>query len=149
MLKLILPYKMQRKTINILLNDGKEYLFSERNSEDNSYLTLQDGLRKKNLRLIQETVEDSGGRDMLMVSEMRRIYSPDEVSMYLASNIEELIKRTFDSFKLENPGVTFEVYKTLVNETNVRSISALLNELEAGEESLQKKKVKAPRSAKK
>ena len=45
---------MERKTAIFFLNDGKEYVFSERNREDINYNEMQNRFRAHRIRQIKE-----------------------------------------------------------------------------------------------
>lgn len=122
---------MERKTINIKLDDGKEYIFSERNDEDNNYFALQRKTRRAKLRQIQEDVIDKDNQlAMLMREQERSAYSQNDLMEYLFSDVDEMYQMAYDSFKIENSNVTLDEFKKLCSEKKLRDIMKLINELE-------------------
>jgi hypothetical protein len=124
---------MNRKTFPYVLADGKEYLFSERNREDVDYFSYQEALREYNMKLIQRIVEDTDERIPMMMSEMNKTYSDLQIGVFINSNNEMKLKLIYNSFKIENPSVTFEQFKELVELSSATELLKLINELERDE----------------
>ena len=120
-----------RSTIPIKLNDGKEYLFSERNREDADYYALQELLRKHNYTEIQDFIKDKDNQLTLLLVEQKREYSNKELSIFISSNQETQRKFCYDSFKLGNKDVDFTGFSALIDSEDVSRIFKLINELES------------------
>lgn len=121
---------MKRKTINIKLSDGKEYSFSERNREDTDFARYHQKIREQNLTVIQNTVKDKDNQLTLMMAEMRRIYTPVEISIYISSSPEEIQRIAYDSFKVTNCDLQFDAFQKLCSPEDARKVTLLLSELE-------------------
>ena len=120
----------KRRNIPVKLNDGKEYLFSERNKEDSDFAALQDRVRKHNMRLIQDSVTDPEERLTLLAAEMRREYSIQMVLTHIMSDTRELLRIAYDSFKIENKGIDFNDFKELFPIDHIELMGKMLDYLE-------------------
>jgi hypothetical protein len=125
----------KRRSIPVKLLDGKEYLFSERNKEDSDFAALQDRVRKHNMRLIQDSVTVPEERLTLLAAEMRREYSIQMVLTHIMSSTGELLRVAFDSFKIENPGISFEEFHDIFPADDVEILSNLIIQLEGDQKS--------------
>jgi hypothetical protein len=125
---------MQRKTFSYELLDGKEYTFSERNREDVNFLHYQNLIRASRIKFISDNVQDDMDRFALLRLEMDKVYSDVEVGIYIMSNPEEVAKLVYASFKIANPGISFEDFKKLVDEKMIKELNELISELERPEE---------------
>lgn len=131
---------MERKSITIKVGES-EYIFSERNREDVCLSALQERIRAKKFKFIQENVKDSENQLALLMDEMNKFYSKKEIALYIFSDTEELYKSAFDSFKLGQPMISFEDFKKKIPGKDLMNIVELINKLEAPEED--KKKVES------
>lgn len=120
-----------RSSIPIKLNDGKEYLFSERNRSDADYYALQELLRKHNYTEIQDCIKDKDNQLTLLLVEQKREYTNKELSIFIASNREIQRRFCYDSFKIQNPGIDFTAFFELINPEDVSRIFKLISELES------------------
>ena len=121
-----------RRTIPVTLK-GKEYTFSERNKDDMDFFSMQEKVRKKRFKFIQENVADPDTQTALLMTEINKIYSNSEIGIFISSDRDELKKICFDSFKIENPDVKFEQFLKLLDEGQEQTISKLIFELETEE----------------
>lgn len=124
---------MKTRTVDIRLADGKFYVFSERFREDIDFSSVTSDLRKLNLKLIQETIADKDERLVLMLAEMKRTYTAEDIGFQILNRTELLQKMSYDSFKIANSGITFEDYLELLPKGELRNICQLINEIEADE----------------
>lgn len=125
---------MDRKSFVYKLADGHEYIFTERNREDINYIHFQNQVRAERFRFINDNTKDDTDRLALLRLEMDKIYSDVEVGLYLMSNPDELVKLVYASFKISNPQIPFESFKSLVNEKIIRELNELIADLEKPEE---------------
>ncbi|RMD50973.1 hypothetical protein D6827_03105, partial [Candidatus Parcubacteria bacterium] len=112
---------------------GNKYLFAERNKEDSDYAAIIERLRKKNIRFIQENIPDKEQQLSLMLAEMRRVYSIEEITQYVSTDKYEWLVSAFNSFKINNPDIDLEEFGKLVDMPKLQEIGKILNELEAAE----------------
>lgn len=125
---------MVRKTFTYTLLDGKEYVFSERNREDINFIYFQNQIRAERCKFIRENILDDTDRLALLRLEMDRIYTDIEVGYYIMSNLEELQKLIYSSFKIKNPQISFDDFKKLVDDKIIRELNELIIDLEKPEE---------------
>jgi hypothetical protein len=125
---------MKRKSFKLQLLDGKEYIFSERNMEDLNLAYLQDKIRADKVKFIQENIKNEDLQMPLLMQEMRAMYGAEEMAAYISSHKEEQTIMVYNSFKIENPEVSIEVFKPLVNEPLVQKLEKLIQELEKDED---------------
>ncbi len=121
---------MKRKTVDIKLGDGKLYVFSERNREDIDYSALAEELRRINLKIIQDSVTDKEQQLALMLTEMKRIYTPAEISFLLLNKSEHQLKMSYDSFKIANEKTSIERFSELTKEVDLPRICLMINAIE-------------------
>ena len=128
---------MNRKTVVIKLKDGNSYKFSERNREDVDYLRYQDKVRAHRINFIQDNIKNTDSQLALIMVEMNKIYSEQDVNMFIVSNKDEIKSLAFDSFKIYNPLISFEQFCELLPD-NLEGIIQIISKLE--EDELKKKK---------
>jgi hypothetical protein len=128
---------MERKSITIKVGES-EYIFSERNREDVCFSALQERIRARKFKFIQENVKDSENQLALLMDEMKKFYNKNEIALYIFSDTEELYKSAYDSFKLRQPIISFEEFKKKISEKEIMNIVELINKLEAPEEDKKK-----------
>ena len=132
---------MKRKTVDIKLSDGKLYVFSERNREDIDYSALADELRRINLKIIQDSVTDKDQQLALMLTEMKRVYSPAEISFLLLNKLEHQLKMAYDSFKIANEKTSINRFEELTKGIDLPKVCLLINTIEGNDaEEVEKKK---------
>lgn len=132
---------LKRKTIKIKLNDGKFYVFSERNKIDNDYYAIQERLREFKIDFIQNKIKDKDNQLALLIAQMNRIYTTEEIAAYVASNKNEQRLACYNSFKIENKKISFEDFNNkLLSDDDVLNTARLIIELEKTEDSKKKKK---------
>jgi hypothetical protein len=107
---------IKKREIELLLNDGKYYAFSERAKEDSDVSAMESYLRKYNIRIIQESVVDKEERLALIMSEMRRQYSRQEVTHFNTSNTFVLQYFLYNSFKIKNENIIFSEFVKMIPE---------------------------------
>lgn len=116
---------MERKTAIFFLNDGKEYAFSERNREDINFTELQNKYRAFKVKQIYKLMSELGNeelRDALILEEWRKQYSPQEVMVFVNDDADERLKLAFASFRIANPEINIETFKTLIDESILSKI---------------------------
>jgi len=126
-----------RKQFKIKLLDGKEYLFAERNKEDIDFSHLQEEVRISVFERIKQ-YEDEKRVAKEMADDLRyvnfqKVYSEIEISAFIASHPDEITRLVYVSFKINNPAVTFEAFKKMVDAPLAKKILSDINELERGE----------------
>ena len=132
---------MKRKTVDIKLSDGKLYVFSERNREDIDYSALAEELRRINLKIIQDSVTDKDQQLALMLTEMKRVYSPVEISFLLLNKLEHQLKMAYDSFKIANEKTSINRFEELTKGIDLPKVCLLINSIEGNDsEEVEKKK---------
>lgn len=132
---------MKRKTVDIKLSDGKLYVFSERNREDIDYSALAEELRRINLKIIQDSVTDKDQQLALMLTEMKRVYSPVEISFLLLNKLEHQLKMAYDSFKIANEKTSIKRFEELTKGIDLPKVCLLINSIEGNDsEEVEKKK---------
>lgn len=129
----------QQRTIQIKLNDGKDYTFSERYKIDNDFFAFQERLRKSKIKFIQENILDKDDRLALLVQQMNKIYSTAEVASYISSSKEEQYLSLYNSFKIKNKEIGIDEFKKLVPESELSNILQIVTALEAEDENVKKK----------
>lgn len=129
----------QQRTIQIKLNDGKDYTFSERYKIDNDFFAFQERLRKSKIKFIQENILDKDDRLALLVQQMNKIYSTAEVASYISSSKEEQYLSLYNSFKIKNKEIGIDEFKKLVPEFELSNILQIVTALEAEDEDVKKK----------
>ena len=123
-----------------------EYLnlkFFERNKEDSDFVAMSDRFRAHNFKFIQENTEEADDKGMLLMKEMDKEYTPEKISLFLYTNLNQIKRQLWDSFKLnpEMNGTTEDKFFELIkNQESV--IFELLLKLEK-KTSTDKKKAKA------
>ena len=140
---------MIRKTFPFKLTDGKDYDFSERNREDIDYFGYQEALRKYNLKLLQETVQNEDVLIPLLMSEMNKVYTDVQIGVYINSNPYEQLKLVYNSFKIINADVSLEQFEKLVKPGQVRELLKLINEIEREEPAFDEDVIKELKVSKK
>ena len=77
-----------------------------------------------------------------MMSEMKRSYTPAELSFILLNKREHQLKMAFDSFKIVHNVTSFERFTELCGNEDLPKICLLINELEGNiSEGEEKKKM--------
>jgi len=125
---------MERKTFSFKLLDGKEYKFAERNREDIDFGYFQNRLRSERFKFIQENVIDETDRLALLRLEVDKIYSDQEIGIFILSNLQEQLKLVYASFKVMQPEIPFDEFSKLVNQNLVNELTKLISDLEKPEE---------------
>lgn len=120
---------MERKTIKIKITGG-EFIFSERNKKDVDYSSLHKRLMEQRFKFIQQTVIEPDLQTAMLMSEIEKVYTPQQISIYIYSNKEEQLKMCYDSFKIAQPEITFEEFQKLISEDELSNIANLINVLE-------------------
>lgn len=124
---------MERKTATMVLNDGREYVFSERNREDVNLTSLQNKYRASRIKQIKEihsAKEDLELRDALIFQEWGRMYAESEVWKYVVDDADEKLKLVYASFKINNPAIDLDSFKKLVDNRLVDKLLIAINKLE-------------------
>lgn len=129
---------MKRREFVLRISD-KNYIFSERNREDSAYYALQEKVKQKKFRFIQDNIKESDDRLALMMAEMDKIYSPAEISMFIFSDKEEQFRIAYDSFKIKND-ITFEEFCKLMPERELKATVEMVFKLESEDTDAVKKK---------
>ena len=125
---------MERKTAIFFLNDGKEYVFSERNREDINYNEMQNRFRAHRIRQIKEVhADDKDFAQYLIIQEWGRLYYEQEVWKFILNDFEEKIKLVYASFKIENPSITIEEFRNLVDSKLIDELTKGISDLEQDE----------------
>lgn len=122
---------LDRKTIKLILGDGKSYTFSERYKIDSDYYAIQERLRESKINFIQNNIKDKDDRLALLISQINKVYTPTEIAIYVATNYEEQYKACFNSFKILNEKISFDEFKKLIPISELSRITQVINELEA------------------
>lgn len=130
---------MDRKTATYPLLNGKPYTFSERNREDINFTLLQNRFRESRIKEIMRVMSDPAVvdlRDGLIFNEFSKAYHSDEVFRYVEDDPEMKLNLVYASFKIKNPDVTIEQFKTLVDDAIIQKLLKGINELEQEEPAL-------------
>lgn len=127
---------MTRRTFTQVLKDGKEYVFTERNKEDIDFGYLQEACRKYTFKRIAEyeknaLINPEVANDLRYVN-FNKIYNDIDISQYIASEPEELLKLVYASFKINNKE-TFDEFKKLVDLQTANSLLRSIGEIEKGD----------------
>lgn len=126
-----------RKQFKTKLSDGKEYIFAERNKEDVDFSHLQEATRQASFERIKNYQDkkliNEEMADALRVTEFGKVYNDMQISSYINSSNEEILKLVYSSFKVYNPEIDFEKFKQLLNVPQAKSILNDITELEKGE----------------
>ena len=121
---------MERKEFSFRLLDGKEYVFSERNLKDITIEGLQERLRVKRTKFINENIPDREDRFALLMNELQTVYSPQQMNVFLAEDFSIQKELVFSSFKIKNPQISFSDFEKLVDIGTIRELMKLISELE-------------------
>lgn len=121
---------MERKEFSFQLNDGKNYIFSERNIQDISIEGLQEKLRAKRTKFINQNVPDREDRFGLLMNEMQAIYNQQQINIFLSEDYAVQKELIYSSFKIKNPEISFPDFEKLVDVGSIRHLLKLVNELE-------------------
>jgi len=123
-----------------------EYLnlkFFERNKEDSDFVAMSSRYRAHEFRFIQDNTDDPDDRGMLLMKEMDKEYTPEKISLFLYTNLNQIKRQLWDSFKLNpelNGTTESKFFELIKNQESV--IFELLLKME-NKTSIDKKKVKA------
>jgi len=123
---------IKRKEIAVTLG-GKPYIFSERNKSDMDFAALQEAVRAQKFSFIQKNVNDADDRLALMMAEMQKIYNNFEIGIYISGNIYETYRQVYNSFKIKNPDITLETFKTICPEAELKTVVEIITNLESTE----------------
>lgn len=124
---------MERKSATMVLNDGKEYTFSERNREDVNLTTLQNKYRASRIKQIKEVhsaKDELELRDALIFQEWGRMYVDSEVWKFVIDDPEAKMKLVYASFKIANPAINIEAFEKLVDDRLIDKLLIAINKLE-------------------
>lgn len=121
---------MERKNFELKLQDGKFYTFSERDRRDKDFSTATAAFVKEKLRIIQESVTERDERLALMMYEMKREHSVEEVSKFVASSTSAMMTLCYDSFKIANPNIPFDDFSKLFSPESVLTTIELIHQVE-------------------
>jgi hypothetical protein len=110
-----------RRELEFKLLDNNVYKFAERNREDADIYAVTERLRSVNLKKISNDIANEDDRITLLISEMKRVYLPQEIMNYAVS-YNEILKTCFDSFKLFN-NKSIDDFKLLVDDELLNKIS--------------------------
>jgi len=120
---------MDRKSIKIKIKSG-DFSFAERNKRDVDFVTLQEKLKDKNFAYIQKHVNDQDVQTTLLMSEVGKVYSSQEIIAFVVSDKSHQLKFIYDSFKINNPDTSFEDFQDLISEDEVQKVLDLILEME-------------------
>lgn len=121
---------IKRREIEIKLADGKKYIFSERNKNDMDFAALQEKVRKAQVNFIQDNIKNGDNQLALLMAEMNKVYSDEQVNLFIYSCPDEIKNILFDSFKIKND-LPIEKFKELIPDEKAREFSDLLLALES------------------
>lgn len=121
---------MERRNFSFRLIDGKDYLFSERNIEDISIEGLQEKIRAKKTKFINQNVPDRDDRFGLLMNEMQTVYNQQQVNLFLSEDFQIQKELVYSSFKVKNPEISFSDFEKLVDAGTIRQLQKLINEIE-------------------
>ena len=121
---------MNRRAVLIKLTDGKEYKFSERNREDKSLDIYEERLREQRIKFIQRNVLNEDVQLPLMLAEMNKIYTTEQLGRFLSGNKDALKQIAYDSFKIANPDIKYEAFAELLPDDMIKHVNTLISELE-------------------
>ena len=130
---------MDRKTAPYPLKDNKTYIFSERNREDVNYTALQNKYREhriNELRRLFPNPIDLELRDGLIYNEFGKMYVQSEVLAFVEDDAESRLHLVYSSFKVKNPQISLEQFKTLVDDTLIVKLLKCIIELEQDDPAL-------------
>lgn len=122
---------MERRTRKVLLVDGKEYAFSERNRRDTNASVLFAVATEEKVRHIERTVEDRETRESLLHYLYNSFRPMSEAELQAWGGYSLLLRIAYDSFKIANPDVTREEFERLAESVDAEDLVRIVNELEA------------------
>jgi hypothetical protein len=117
--------------------------FYERSKKDIDFGAVSDSFREHNFSVIQKSILDKEDRLAMLVSELRREYTPTELSTFVYSSKKYLNDMLWDSYKHGEVNLTREEFDELIKDDRVEILN-LLTKLENPEVN-EKKKVVAKR----
>lgn len=121
---------MERKTFEYKAKDGAVYKFAERNRADVSLAKLQNKIRGERVKFIQENIPNEEQQRVLLMAEMGRVYNFIEIDNYIQNDLDEVKKVCFDSFKINQPNVSFAEFEKYFSEDEFIQLREMIIELE-------------------
>jgi hypothetical protein len=94
---------------------------------------LQNKYRASRIKAIKEThctKEEAQFAEYLMIQEWGRVYYEQEVWKFVLDDPEERKRLVYSSFKIANPGISFDDFKKLVDERTIDVLIKGIAELE-------------------
>lgn len=120
---------MERKTIKITITGG-EFIFSERNKKDIDYSRLHKKMMEQRFKFIQENIKDPELQTAMLMSEIEKVYSPQQISVFILSSKEEQFIMAYDSFKIANASIDYEQFKKLIVDDELGKVINMIYVLE-------------------
>lgn len=123
-----------KRTLEVTLSDGNKYTMSERTRRDSDYQFYQNALRRDNLRTIQDTIVSQDIQLSLLMAEMKRVYTADELRQFMHCSSEFQYECLLNAFSEHHPDMTVKQLEILVPREEVRFLLQKLALLEADDD---------------